>query len=143
MTGQRGNPAHVLDDAECLELLAAAEIGRVGVTIDALPAIFPVAYRVVDGQVMFFTGEGTKLTAAVSGAVVAFEADWADTGRRAGWSVQMVGIARVDTDAADHRAVDLADLHPWAAGGRLHLIAIRPERISGRRLPGIPAVDGS
>ena len=56
-------------------------LGRVAVTMDALPAIFPVDFPLVGDEIVFLTGEGTKLSAARLGKVVAFEADWADKGR--------------------------------------------------------------
>jgi len=63
----------VLDEAECLELLSRSSIGRVAVTIGAVPAVFPVNFRLVDRSIVFRTGTGTKLDAAVRHAVVAFE----------------------------------------------------------------------
>ena len=68
----------VLDEEECYALLAGASLGRVGVTVGAMPAIFPVNFALVGHHVVFSTGLGTKLTAALAGSVVAFEADWAD-----------------------------------------------------------------
>jgi uncharacterized protein len=122
-----------LGPAECLALLSGAQLGRVGVTVDALPTIFPVIYRWVGGQVLFLTAEGTKLTAALREAVVAFEVDEVDTVAQTGWSVQAVGIARARVLTTDGMAADLVDL-PWAFGDRRYLVALRPERISGRRL---------
>ena len=58
----------ILDEHECRRLLASQCIGRVGVTIGALPAIFPVNYVTVDGDIVFRTGEGTKLRAALERA---------------------------------------------------------------------------
>jgi hypothetical protein len=36
-------------------LLATGEVGRVGITIGALPAIFPVNYWLTDGTIVFRT----------------------------------------------------------------------------------------
>ena len=58
----------LLDEDEALELLRHGEVGRVGVTIGALPAIFPVNYRLLDGAIVFRTAPGTKLAAATVGA---------------------------------------------------------------------------
>lgn len=124
----------ILDTETCFELLGSVEIGRVGVTLHALPAIFPVVYRLVQRQVMFYAGSGAKLTDALSDAVAAFEADWGDPLRRTGWSVQLVGIARVRAEDAERAAAQAAGLHPWAAGVRPQLVVIHPERVVGRRL---------
>ena len=124
----------ILSEDECLDLLAGGEIGRVGVTVGALPAIFPVNYRVVDGAVVFRTSEGTKLAAAADGAVVAFETDHYDLAERSGWSVLAVGRSEVvhDLDVA-FKVLD-AGLEPFAAGVRTEIVRIRPELVSGRRI---------
>ena len=51
----------LLPEQDALELLAGGEVGRVGVTIGALPAIFPVNYRLIDGTIVFRTAPGSKL----------------------------------------------------------------------------------
>lgn len=124
----------VLSRGECLSLLSQASIGRVGVTIGALPAVLPVNFCLVDGQVLFMTGQGTKLTAALRGTVVAFEVDWADDLTRHAWSVHIVGVSRlVKPEPADWAAVELAGLRPWVPMRGRHMVKITPEKISGRR----------
>lgn len=125
----------ILDEQRCRDLLGQVEVGRVSVTISALPAIFPVNYRFVDDKLLFFTGEGSKLSAALERAVVAFEVDQIDPVTRAGWSVQVLGVSGVSTSAADRAAAQLAELAAWAPAERPFLVAIRPERITGRQLP--------
>ena len=123
----------ILDQAECFSLLSKVTLGRVAVTIGALQAIFPVNFCMVAGQVVFCSGEGTKLTAALSGTIVAFETDWATRGEV--WSVQLVGASRVVEPATDLAAAELAALRSLAPVPRRYLVKITPERISGRRLP--------
>ena len=123
----------ILDQAECFSLLSKVTLGRVAVTIGALPAIFPVNFCMVAGQVVFCSGEGTKLTAALSGTIVAFETDWATRGEV--WSVQLVGASRGVEPATDLAAAELAALRSLAPVPRRYLVKITPERISGRRLP--------
>jgi hypothetical protein len=125
----------ILDRAECFSLLSKATLGRVAVTIGALPAIFPVNFCMVAGQVVFCSGEGTKLTAALSGTIVAFEAEGAGEPGGDVWSVQMVGASRVVDPAADRVTAELAAQRSWAPVPRRYLVKITPERISGRRLP--------
>lgn len=123
----------LLTEDQCLDLMATEQLGRVGITVGALPAIFPVNYR-IDGRDIFFrTGAGTKLRAAADGGVVGFEVDHVETDARAGWSVLVIGIARV-VEAADESAVPAVEPSPWAGGDRSHLVHIMPEIISGRRL---------
>ena len=114
-----------------MRLLGCTTVGRVAVTIGALPAIFVVNYVLADGAIVFRTGEGTKLKAALDRAVVAFEADLTDPVHHQGWSVQAIGVAEEFTpDAADFEGPS-----PWAPGIRDHLVRIRPEFVSGRRIP--------
>ena len=72
---------------ECLGLLATVPIGRVGVTMNALPVVLPVNFAVFDGDIVFRTVDGTKFHAAVAGTVVAFEVDSYDSEGTSGWSV--------------------------------------------------------
>jgi nitroimidazol reductase NimA-like FMN-containing flavoprotein (pyridoxamine 5'-phosphate oxidase superfamily) len=121
-----------LTEAECLDLLGTADVGRVGVTVDALPAIFPVNYRLVNGDVVFRTGEGLKLRAALDRTVVAFEVDHVDPAQRVGWSVLVVGVAE-ELGAGERVELDGA-ITPWAPGDRSHTVRIRPEVMTGRRI---------
>lgn len=122
----------ILTEDECSALLARSEVGRVGFTVGALPAIFPVAFTVMDGCIYFRTGEGIKLT-HVRGAVVSFEVDDYDCITRSGWSVLVVGVAReVADERTDARLV--GRLRTWAEGARHHVIRLEPTMISGRRL---------
>ncbi|HTZ09855.1 MAG TPA: pyridoxamine 5'-phosphate oxidase family protein [Acidimicrobiales bacterium] len=125
----------ILVEDDCVALLGEATLGRIAVTIGAVPAIFPVNYCLVDGTVVFRTAEGTKLHHATTGAVVAFEVDHVEEETHEGWSVLVVGVARAVTDPV---AVDAALErlpHPWAPGDRHHVVAIAPEFVSGRRIP--------
>jgi hypothetical protein len=77
----------ILDEAECLRLLGAAEVGRLGIAIMNKPDIFPVNFVVDEGTVVFRTAEGTKFAAAVLGEAVAFEVDGYDAQAGEAWSV--------------------------------------------------------
>ena len=123
----------ILAEDEARELLAIGGVGRVGITMGALPAIFPVNYAVIDGAVVFRTGPGSKLCAATAGAVVAFEVDDYQATEKTGWSVLVVGCAEVVTDLALTFKVLDAHLEPFAGGRRSSIIRIEPAFISGRR----------
>jgi uncharacterized protein len=124
----------ILTEDESRRLLATREIGRVGVTVGALPAIFPVNYRMVDDAIVFRTAPGTKLSAAADGAVVAFETDHYEAGDRSGWSVLAVGRSEVVHDLDVAFKVADAGLEPFAGGVRTAIVRIRPELVSGRRI---------
>lgn len=119
---------------ECCRLLATEKVGRVGISVRALPVVLPVNYSLLDGDIVIRTGAGTKLDAALSGAVVAFEIDGTDPMYHSGWSVLVQGRASEMTDASQVARARELPLRPWAPGMRDHYVRIAPERISGRRL---------
>ncbi|HZU73502.1 MAG TPA: pyridoxamine 5'-phosphate oxidase family protein [Acidimicrobiales bacterium] len=124
----------LLEESECRELLARGSIGRVGVSIGALPAIFPVNYVVADDAVVFRTGQGTKLEAATDHAVVAFEVDDFDRLHHCGWSVLVMGTANLVTNPAEEAVLRRLPLRPWAGGRRWAFVRVPIVFISGRRI---------
>jgi nitroimidazol reductase NimA-like FMN-containing flavoprotein (pyridoxamine 5'-phosphate oxidase superfamily) len=132
-----------LSRAEAFRLLAGEHFGRVGITIGALPAILPVSYAILDDAIVFRTSPGTKLTAAVQEAVVAFEVDHADEDDRTGWSVLVVGQARRITDAETLEHARALELRPWAPGERDHFVRISPEMVTGRRIAAAASAGAS
>jgi nitroimidazol reductase NimA-like FMN-containing flavoprotein (pyridoxamine 5'-phosphate oxidase superfamily) len=121
---------------ECLRLLKTVPVGRVGVTVDALPAILPVNFVVSDGTIVFRTVLGSKLDAATAGMVVAFEADHYGTDTdRWGWSVLVRGVAEEITDPTELEHARSLPLESWALDGRAdRYVKIAPTIISGRRI---------
>jgi uncharacterized protein len=137
MFESRGAPPQGLESLatdQCWELLGQTQVGRVGVSIGALPAIFPVNYAVVDRCSVFRTAPGTKLAAATAGAVVAFQVDDYRGEDRSGWSVLAVGPARVVHDRDVRFEVLASGPDPWADGTRTNVVSIAPGFLSGRRL---------
>jgi nitroimidazol reductase NimA-like FMN-containing flavoprotein (pyridoxamine 5'-phosphate oxidase superfamily) len=122
-----------LDENEALRLLAQNEVGRVGLSVGALPAIFPVNYR-IDGCIVFRTAPGSKLLAAARNAVVAFEVDDFHAADRSGWSVLVVGTSEIVHDLDVTFKVLAEELEPWADGPRFSIVRIRPGFVSGRRI---------
>ena len=128
----------LLTEEQSRELLAGGEVGRLGITIGALPAIFPVNYRVIDGAIVFRSSPGSKLSAAAEGAVVAFEVDDYQLADRSGWSVLAVGRAEVvDDPNISSRMID-AHLEPFPDGPRKVVVRIEPTFLTGRRLVHAP-----
>ena len=124
----------LLEEPECLALLSQAGIGRVAVSLEALPAIFPVNFCLDDRRVVFRTSCGTKLAAATNHAVVAFECDQFDPIEHSGWSVLAVGAARAVTDPAEVERLSQLPLGPWAGGPRDRFVVVPVEFVSGRRI---------
>jgi nitroimidazol reductase NimA-like FMN-containing flavoprotein (pyridoxamine 5'-phosphate oxidase superfamily) len=125
----------VLSPEECISLAATMPIGRIVFTDRALPAVQPVNFLIDDGTVIIRTAQGSKLAAATRNAIVAFEIDEFDHLSQAGWSVTLVGRAQSVRDPAESDRLARLPLHTWAPGPRDRFIRIRPEHISGRRIP--------
>jgi len=123
-----------LSDGECLRLMASVPVGRIVYTVRAMPAVEPVNFVLHNGQVLFRTEAGSKLAAAVSNSVVAFQADELDYVTHTGWSVTIVGTAQEVSDPAEMTRLQEAGLVTWAPGGRKHFVRIKPGVITGRRL---------
>lgn len=122
-----------LTKEQCFSLLTTVAIGRVGVSIDALPAIVPVNFAVLDDWILFRTVAGTKLDAAMRRSVAAFEADDHAADGSWGWSVLVRGYAH---DLRDGRSVPTAGaLHPWPFphGEAKHVVGIEATLVTGRR----------
>ncbi|MDT7700130.1 MAG: hypothetical protein QOJ30_2455 [Pseudonocardiales bacterium] len=122
-----------LDRSQCLDLLRGTVIGRVVFTDSALPAAQPVTYLLDGEEIVFRTGQGTKLAAAARNAVIAFEVDDLDVDTRTGWSV--LGVGRSYEVTEPRRWADLAARmpEPWIPASVAHVIAVPLSRLSGRR----------
>ena len=124
-----------LTPEECRALLSTHGVGRIAVTTPGgRPAIIPVNYEIVDDTIVFRTAPGSVAAAAV-GTDAAFEVDHMDDASSQGWSVLAVGPASAVTEtAAVRRLVQHAHTAPWAGGKREMWVAIRPVRLTGRRI---------
>ncbi|MEZ2387964.1 pyridoxamine 5'-phosphate oxidase family protein [bacterium RCC_150] len=131
-------PVHILDPGQCWELLRGVSVGRLAVWVDDHPDIFPLNYAVDHGTLVFRTGEGTKLGAAVGEAAVALEADGVDPETGVAWSVVVKGKAEAITGTEG--ILDTASLYlfPWQAGQKDHFVRIIPESVTGRRFKVTP-----
>jgi nitroimidazol reductase NimA-like FMN-containing flavoprotein (pyridoxamine 5'-phosphate oxidase superfamily) len=123
----------VLENNECWDLLRDAEVGRLAVSIQQQPDIFPVNYVVDHGSIVFRTAEGTKLAAAVLGRSVAFEIDGYEPVSGEAWSVVIKGRATEIERVHDVlEAIDLP-LFPWHASPKPRFVRIEVVELSGRR----------
>jgi uncharacterized protein len=120
---------------ECLSRLPTVSVGRLGVTLRALPAIIPVNFAMDDDLVVIRSVPGSKLEAATSGMVVAFEADDHAPDGSWGWSVLVQGIAEQVTDPDELAALRTLHVNAWAfpAGEADTFLRIPTEVVSGRR----------
>ncbi|MCU1369793.1 MAG: pyridoxamine 5-phosphate oxidase-related FMN-binding protein [Ilumatobacteraceae bacterium] len=127
-----------LDERECLRLLGTAHLGRIALTVGALPAVFPIHFALLGRDPVFRTGSGTKLAAGSSGHVVCLEVDDVDTECHRGWSVMVIGPTHVMTEPGELAVAKELPLRPWVGSGDAY-VQIRSGLISGRRIGGASA----
>ncbi len=134
MTVVDGQGLSLLDRDECLDLLRRSTFGRIGVTVGALPAVLPVNYRLVGEQIVFRTGQGTKLDAATCNSIVAFEVDDIDPMSHTGWSVMVTGEARKVTDDEELATLEQAHVPHWTPEPGEATVSIATTLLTGRRI---------
>jgi hypothetical protein len=132
-----------LDRASCVALLAAFDVGRLGVVDDdGCPVVLPVSYLLVDdGDAIEHDGGDTVggwVALAVRtrpgnvldrpGRAACLEIDGVDPGHDAGWSVLVRGLLR------PVRATERFDPRPLLGTQRDAWLLLEPTVISGRRL---------
>ena len=124
-----------LSESACWALLRTTSVGRLAVWVEDHPDIFPVNYAVDHGTVVFRSGAGTKVSAALSDSPVALETDGYDEETAEAWSVVVRGSAEEISSGQD--LLDTIDLplSPWQAGDKGRFIRIIPTTTSGRRFP--------
>jgi len=124
----------ILDDAECLQLLAREPVGRIALTASALPVVLPINFILVGNTIVFATDEGLKLEAARQGTVACLEVDGFEVWRHGGWSVLATGRLREITDPERLAEARQLPLSPWALDRPQHYVELPIELLSGRRI---------
>lgn len=122
-----------LAEHTCWMLLRSAAVGRLAVSVDESPDIFPINFLVDHGTIVFRTAQGSKLSAAQSGPVVAFEADGYDADANEAWSVVIKGHAEEIKNLHERIESMELPLSPWHAASKPCFVRIVPDTVSGRR----------
>ena len=123
-----------LDRDRCLELLREGCVGRIAVVVNGVPEITPVNYALLDGDIVFRSGTGTKLHAALMSQPVSFEVDRIDEAHRTGWSVLVSGNSSVIEDVDELARAEELDIDTWAPGTRDDFVRVRAELVFGREI---------
>lgn len=123
----------VLDTAEGLHLLASVSIGRVIFTARALPDVVLVNFVLHERMIVVSTTRGSKLFAAVRNAVVAFEVDDFDTETWTGWSVTVVGRARLVCAGDELAKLSALSVRSQQPERREQFVVISADLVNGRR----------
>lgn len=125
----------ILDRDECIRLLAGEAVGRIAIVDGGHPLVFPVNFIVDGADVVFRTGEGTKLHAAERNPVC-FEVDSFDPADRSGWSVMVHGRLEelTPSDAKLYERASALPVEPWADAPKAHLMRVVTRTVTGRRI---------
>ena len=93
-----------LSERECWQLLATVSVGRLALSVRALPVIMPVQYYLDGRRLAACLGHHALPERALDETVIAFAVDAIDPVTRSGWLVQVLGRSaiprglRIDTD---------------------------------------------
>lgn len=122
-----------ISEGRCWALLATASVGRLALSVHALPAIYPVQYYLDGRQIVACVGHRQIPERSLENAVVAFAADVIDPASRSGWAVQVLG-----------RSMMPRQFGPGTGCGRPaagQVVNIEPESISGHAVHLCPLID--
>ena len=125
--------AELIPEGECWQLLATTSVGRVALSVKALPAILPVQYYLDGRALAVCLGHRGVSERSLHDAIVAFAADAIDPATRSGWSVQIQGRATIPSRIG----FDTECGHLTAG----QIVRIEPARISGHRVHLCPFID--
>ena len=126
-----------LPESECFELLAVANVGRVGFQSPSGVQIIPLNYRLGAGPQLFMkTAPGSAVAQlAEIDAPVAFEVDYHADDFQIAWSVLMNGtISRLDAAATAAYEELRRPPVPWAGSASSVPVRFLPRTVSGRGL---------
>ncbi len=126
-------PMETLNESACWRLLRTTTLGRLAVSTSAGVDIFPVNFVVDQAGVVFRTAHGTKLTAALNGERVAFEADGLDDDLHEWWSVVIHGVAAEMTSQDQMLDALTLPLTPFQGAGKARFVRVSAESVTGRR----------
>jgi hypothetical protein len=122
-----GRAVDSIERSACLAQLGDGRMGRLAVSIGAVPAGFPVNDAMLDGHAVFETAGATCLQATTSNPLC-----------HEGWSVLVVGTAdEITDDARRARAHELL-LRPHLPTSAKLVMAMSPELGSRRRVALMP-----
>jgi hypothetical protein len=123
-----------LSESQCAAFLQASRVGRIAVSVRALPVIFPVGYVALDGAIWVGASRTSPVFRSSVGSVVAFEADGYDEPGSYGWSVLVRGVAEAVSDERKIEEVNSRLITAWPAIGVVdQCLAIPVTMLTGQR----------
>ena len=131
-----GNGLETISEEECLLLIGSAAIGRLAISVRALPVVLPVSFALTPDGILIRTGADRKLDQACDQTVVAFEVDGFDPVSQTGWSVLVQGSASVLTTPAELHEAARIGLAVWGNPQAESYVRVALDLVTGRRLSG-------
>ena len=122
-----------------------ASVGRLALSVRALPVIVPVQYCLYGRRLAACLGHRELPERSLAKAIIAFAADSIDPVTRSGWWVQVQGRSviprglRIGTDCGWPAAAQIVEIEPGKVSGhRMHLCPFIDALLaSGRPLPTV------
>ena len=135
-------PWEQISSQRCWELLATASVGRLALSVQALPVILPVQYYVTGHRLAVCLGHHTIPRRSLNETIIAFTTDAIDPATRSGWSVQIQGRSSIpgldgfDTDCDQPTAGQIVEIEPGTITGyHVHLCPFINAFLAGRQAP--------
>ena len=126
-------PEDLIPEYRCWQLLATASIGRLALSVRALPVILPVQYYLDGRSLVVCLGHHQITERSLNQTIIAFGADAIDPATRSGWSVHVQGRSTIP----ERLGVDVACGQPTAG----QIVQIQPGIITGHRVHLCPFID--
>ena len=136
------SPWEQIPTHRCWELLATASVGRLALSVQALPVILPVQYYVSGHRLAVCLGHHSIPARSLNETIIAFAADAIDPAARSGWSVQIQGrsslprLGGFDRDCGQPAAGQIVDIEPGTITGHyVHMCPFIDALLAGRQAP--------
>lgn len=126
-------PREQIPAQRCWELLATASVGRMALSVRALPTVVPVQYYVTGHRLVACVGHHAIPERSLDDAVVAFTADAIDPTTRSGWSVLVQGRSFIPGRESLEIACGLST--------PAQLVEIEPATVTGHYVHPCPYID--
>jgi uncharacterized protein len=126
----------ILDEDECWRLLEAKDLGRLAVSVQDQPDIFPINYVASGHRLYLRTAQGSKLLELTINSHVALEID--ELGPDTAVSVVVQGRARQLETEAELEAAERLHVRPLVGTEKPVFVEITPVKVAGRRFHLLP-----
>ncbi|MGV8912755.1 MAG: pyridoxamine 5'-phosphate oxidase family protein [Rhodoglobus sp.] len=136
MSENLNDPVEELTAETCWELLRTASLGRIAVSFQGEPEIYPVNFVAVNKRLLLRTAQGTKLLKLTINDRVALETD--SVGTHVAWSVVVKGTARAIESQTEIDAANELPLRPLIPTLKYVWVEITPTEVTGRRFQLAP-----